>query len=47
LGQDEIENAKIVLAVENKGFFKGDLIGQYELSVNKIYNMKDHVMMNQ
>ena len=46
LDAQEVENAKILLSAENKGFFKGDLIGSYEVSVNKIYNMKNHCLMH-
>ena len=31
----------------NKGFFKADAIGQFEMAVSKIYNMDDHVMLHQ
>jgi len=33
--------------VENKGFFKSDLIGLFEMSVLKIYGMKNHTMEHQ
>ena len=47
LEPDQIEQALIKIEVENKGFFKSDLIGQFELSLNRVYNMKDHCLMNQ
>jgi hypothetical protein len=41
-----LQEAKIGLSVLNKGFFKGDVIGSFEMSLSKVYNMKDHVMMH-
>ena len=41
-----VEEANIQFNIENKGFFKGDLIGQFEMAVSKIYNMKNHVMLH-
>jgi hypothetical protein len=31
----------------NKGFFKGDVIGSFEISLSMVYNMENHVMMHQ
>jgi hypothetical protein len=45
--KDEIEEANIMLSVANKGFFKADEIGLFEMAVSKIYNMDGHVMLNQ
>ena len=30
----------------NKGFFKGDVIGLFEMSLSQVYNMKEHVLMH-
>lgn len=35
------------MSVANKGFFKADAIGQFEMAVSKVYNMDDHVMLHQ
>lgn len=39
--------AKLKFSVLNKGFFKGDVVGEIELSLSKIYDHKNHVMMHQ
>lgn len=44
---EQATEAKLKFTVLNKGFFKGDVIGEIELSLSKIYNFKDHVMMHQ
>ena len=44
VSKEDIGNSNILLSVVNKGFFKGDDIGQFEMAVTKIYNMKNHVM---
>lgn len=35
-----VEEANIIITVLNKGFFKGDIIGQIQLGLSKIYGMK-------
>ena len=44
---EEVEEAVVEIAIHNKGFFKGDLIGNIEISLSKIFNMKNHVMLHQ
>ena len=46
MDDEEVEEANIVLTMQNKGFFKGDIIGQISMSMSKIYHMKNHVMMH-
>ena len=45
--KQDLEDATIVICAENRGFFKGDLIGQFEIAVNKVYNMESNVMKHQ
>lgn len=44
--KEQIEEANILFSVANKGFFKADAIGQFEMAVSKVYNMEDHLMMH-
>ena len=44
--KEDIEEANILMSVANKGFFKADSIGQFEMAISKIYNMDDHVMLH-
>lgn len=39
-------NANIKIVCMNRGFFKGDIIGQIELSMSKIYDMDKHTMFH-
>ena len=39
-----ISDAVIEFKVLNKGYFKREIIGNFKLGVQKIYNMADHVM---
>ena len=39
-----MEGALITFYVENKGFFKGECIGQFSIALSKVYNMKNHVL---
>ena len=43
---EQATEAKIKFTVLNKGFFKGDVIGEIELSLSKIYDYKNHVMLH-
>lgn len=47
LTSEDIENAQLQILAENKGFFKGDMIGTFSLSINKIYSMENHAMRYQ
>ena len=47
MDNEHVEEANMVITVLNKGFFKGDIIGQISLSMSKIYHMKNHVMKHQ
>ena len=47
MDKEQVEEANIVLTMQNKGFFKGDIIGQISMSMSKIYHKKNHVMMHQ
>lgn len=47
LTKDEVENSQINIKVENRSYFSGDTIGEFEISTQKIYNMKEHTMLNQ
>jgi hypothetical protein len=47
LTNTDAQNALIKLKVQHKGFFTSDLIGQFEIPISKIYNMKEHCLMNQ
>ena len=44
LTKEQVREAKINICVINKGFFKGDVIGSFELSMSKIYSEKNHLM---
>jgi hypothetical protein len=41
-----LNDAKIELSAINKGFFKGDVVGSYIMTLSKVYNKNNHVMMN-
>ena len=43
----EAEEAKILIRLLDKGFFKNYLIGQFEFDLSYIYFMKDHLMLHQ
>lgn len=47
MDNEEMENGVIKFTILNKGFFKGDCIGEIELSIQKVYNKKNHTMMHQ
>ena len=47
LTSEKIENAELTIQAENKGFFKGDLIGEFTIGVQKIYSMKNNAMRYQ
>ena len=47
LTSEEIENAELKIMAENRGFFKGDLIGEFTIGVQKIYSQKNHAMRYQ
>ena len=42
----EAEDSKIKLKLLDKGFFKDDLIGEFEFDLSFIYFMKNHVMLH-
>ena len=42
--KDDIEKAQIKFSIVNKGFFKGDTIGEFEMALTKIYNSKEHTL---
>ena len=42
----EAEDAKIKIKLLDKGFFKDDLIGEFEFDMSYIYFMKEHVMLH-
>jgi hypothetical protein len=43
----DIEEATIEIDINNKGFFKSDMIGHFVVSAATIYGMKDHLVHNQ
>ena len=43
----EIESGKIVIKILNKGFFKKDIVGIFDLDVTNIYFQNDHSLKNQ
>jgi len=46
LKKEALGEANITFDLQNKGFFKGDDIGRFEIPLSKIYNMTDHAMLN-
>jgi hypothetical protein len=42
----EALNAQLKMKVVHQGFFCSDLIGQFEMPISKIYNMKEHCLLN-
>lgn len=44
MDNEVMKEGNIKLTVLNKGFFKGDVVGEIQLSLSKVYHMKDHVM---
>ena len=47
LTAEKLEEAMIDIYVHHHGFFKGDVIGLMDLTMSKVYNMKDHTCMHQ
>ena len=47
VSKEEIEASEISFSIQNKGFFKGDEIGQFSVSTSKIYFQKNHSMQHQ
>lgn len=45
--ENDIEEGKIVIRILNKGYFKDDTVGHFELDITQIYFQKDHVLMHQ
>ena len=45
--KEALGEANIMFDIQNKGFFKGDDIGRFEIPLSKVYNMKDHALLNQ
>ena len=46
LKKEALGEANITFDLQNKGFFKGDDIGRFEIPLSKIYNMNNHAMLN-
>ena len=44
--KEDLEKAQLKIEVLNKGFFKGDLIGEFEMALTKVYNSKDHSILH-
>lgn len=44
LEKETLEAAQLKFSVENKGYFKSDLVGTFDMAFSKIYNMKEHTM---
>ena len=42
----EAEDAKIKLKLLDKGFFKDDMIGEFEFDLSHVYYMTDHVLLH-
>ena len=47
LEKETLEAAQLKFSVENKGYFKSDLVGTFDMAFSKIYNMKEHTMKDQ
>jgi len=45
--KSEAEDARIVIKMLDKHFFKDSVIGQFEFDLTHIYFMKDHLMSHQ
>ena len=46
LEKEQLEAAQVKFSVENKGYFKSDLVGTFDMALSKIYNMKEHTMQD-
>jgi hypothetical protein len=44
LEKEALDAAQVKFSVENKGYFKSDLVGTFDMALSKIYNMKEHTM---
>jgi hypothetical protein len=44
--KQEAEDAKIVIKLNDKGFLKDTMIGQFEFDLSYIYFMKDHLLLH-
>lgn len=44
LEKEQLDAAQVKFSVENKGYFKSDLVGTFDMALSKIYNMKEHTM---
>lgn len=47
LKKEQLGEANLTFDIQNKGFFKGDDIGRFEIPLSKVYNMDKHSMFNQ
>lgn len=47
LEKEDTDSAQVKFSVENKGYFKSDLVGTFDMALSKMYHMKDHTMKDQ